>query len=96
LPADLLKIDQSFVRNMLDDADDLAIIQGVIGLAAVFQRQVVAEGVETAAHGARLLQLGCVLAQGNGIAAPMPAADLLAWVAGWRPAASWTTPTSPA
>ena len=94
LPADLLKIDQSFVLNMLDDADDLAIVQGVIGLAVAFHRQVVAEGVETAAHGARLLQLGCVLAQGNGIAAPMPAADLPAWVAGWRPVSSWTSPTA--
>ncbi len=92
LPADLLKIDQSFVRNMLDDADDLAIVKGVIGLAEAFHKQVVAEGVETAAHGTRLLQLGCVLAQGNGIAAPMPAADFPAWVAGWRPDLSWTTP----
>jgi diguanylate cyclase (GGDEF)-like protein len=85
-----LKIDQSFVRDMLDDPDDLAILQGVIGLAVAFKREVIAEGVETVAHGAALLQLGCELAQGYGIARPMPADQLPAWVATWRPDASWT------
>ena len=85
----LLKIDQSFVRDMLDDADDLAILQGVIGLAAAFKRQVIAEGVETVAHGTALMQLGCELAQGNGIARPMPADQLPAWVTTWKPDAAW-------
>jgi EAL domain-containing protein (putative c-di-GMP-specific phosphodiesterase class I) len=71
-----LKIDQSFVRDMLDDPDDLAISKGVIGLATAFRRKVIAEGVETVEHGEMLLQLGCDLAQGYGIARPMPAADL--------------------
>lgn len=61
---------------MLDDPDDLAILQSVISLAAVFRRQVIAEGVETVAHGTLLLQLGCELAQGYSIARPMPADDL--------------------
>jgi diguanylate cyclase (GGDEF)-like protein/PAS domain S-box-containing protein len=90
LPVSQLKIDQSFVRDMLDDPDDLAILQGVIGLARAFERQVIAEGVETVAHGAALLRLGCELAQGYGIARPMPGADLPGWVASWRPDASWT------
>lgn len=89
LPAEVLKIDQSFVRDMLEDADDLAIIRGVVGLAAAFRRQVIAEGVETVAHGEMLLSLGCELAQGYGIARPMPAADLPAWAASWRPDAAW-------
>ena len=84
-----LKIDQSFVRDMLDDPDDLAILQGVISLASAFQREVIAEGVETVAHGTLLLQLGCELAQGYGIARPMPAADVPAWVASWRPDPVW-------
>jgi EAL domain-containing protein (putative c-di-GMP-specific phosphodiesterase class I) len=84
-----LKIDQSFVRDMLEDADDLAILQGVIGLASAFKRQVIAEGVETVAHGTALLQLGCDLAQGYGIARPMPASQLPSWVASWRPDAQW-------
>ena len=89
LPASLLKIDQSFVRDMLDDPDDLAILDGVIALAKAFRRDVIAEGVETQAHGALLLQLGCELGQGYGIAHPMPAAQLPAWAAEWAPEATW-------
>ena len=85
----LLKIDQSFVRDMLDDPEDLAILEGVIGLATAFRRQVIAEGVETVGHGEMLLQFGCELAQGYGIARPMPAADLPGWVARWRPNPRW-------
>jgi len=90
LPAEVIKIDQSFVRDMLEDADDLAIVTGVIGLAAAFRREVIAEGVETTAHGLQLLALGCAMAQGYGIARPMPAADLPAWVASWHPDVAWT------
>ncbi len=90
LPAETLKIDQSFVRDMLVDPDDLAIVQGVIGLAKAFRRSVIAEGVETAAQGALLLQLGCEMAQGYGISRPMPAADLPAWVQRWQTKPVWT------
>jgi diguanylate cyclase (GGDEF)-like protein/PAS domain S-box-containing protein len=89
LPASLIKIDQTFVRDMLDDTDDLAIIEGVIALAKSFKREVIAEGVETIEHGTALLQLGCELAQGYGIAKPMPASDIPAWVSDWKPNASW-------
>ena len=89
LPADVLKIDQTFVRDMLDDADDLAIVEGVMGLANAFRRTVIAEGVETIAHGEALLSLGCELAQGYAIARPMPADDLPKWMATWRPDAIW-------
>jgi diguanylate cyclase (GGDEF)-like protein len=84
LPADLLKIDQSFVSGMLADADDRAIVEGVIGLVHAFHREVIAEGVETSAHGDLLLKLGCELAQGYGIARPMPAADVPGWLALWK------------
>ena len=67
LPAQMIKIDQSFVRDMREDEDDLAIVEGVVGLAKAFRRDVIAEGVETVAHGTALLQLGCELAQGYGI-----------------------------
>ena len=89
LPANLIKIDQSFVRDMLSDADDLAIVGGVIALAKLFQREVIAEGVETIEHGTALLQLGCDLAQGYGIAKPMLASDIPAWVAKWKPDNAW-------
>ncbi len=89
LPVETLKIDQSFVRNMLEDEDDLAIVQGVIGLAESFRRQVIAEGVESSEHGMALLQMGCDHAQGNGIAKPMPASDLAAWVQEWEVPTEW-------
>jgi EAL domain-containing protein (putative c-di-GMP-specific phosphodiesterase class I) len=83
-------MDRSFVRDMLIDPDDMAILEGVIGLAKAFHREVIAEGVETIEHGSRLLQMGCDLAQGYGIAPPMPAADFPGWAAAWRPDAAWT------
>jgi EAL domain-containing protein (putative c-di-GMP-specific phosphodiesterase class I) len=85
----MIKIDQSFVRDMLEDADDLAIVEGVVGLAKTFRRKVIAEGVETIAHGVALLQLGCELAQGYGIAKPMPADNIPEWVSNWKADDSW-------
>jgi len=93
LPANILKIDQSFVRDMLSDPDDLAIIDGVLGLATSFGRKVIAEGVETVAHGEALLQLGCEFAQGYGIARPMPADEILNWRALWQPDPRWAQTT---
>lgn len=89
LPANLIKIDQTFVRDMLVDEDDFAIVEGVIALAKSFKREVIAEGVETIEHGSALLQIGCELAQGYGIAKPMPANDIPAWISNWKPDASW-------
>ncbi|MHB1677310.1 MAG: EAL domain-containing protein [Sulfuriferula sp.] len=89
LRVDLLKIDQSFVRDMLSDPDDMAILDGVISLAAAFRCKVIAEGVETVEHGEILLQLGCELAQGYGIARLMPAHEFPGWSAAWRPDPAW-------
>ncbi len=89
LNADQIKIDQSFVRDMLDDPEDLRILEGVISLAAAFGREVIAEGVETDEHGEMLLQMGCNLAQGYGIAQPMSADDFAAWALAWQPNPSW-------
>jgi diguanylate cyclase (GGDEF)-like protein/PAS domain S-box-containing protein len=89
LPVKYLKIDQSFIRDMLDNSDSLLILIGVLKLASAFDLTVVAEGVETVEHGAMLLQLGCELAQGYGIAQPMPAAELPDWVRNWTPDAAW-------
>ena len=90
LPAELLKIDQSFIRHMTDNPDDLAIVKGVIGLARAFRRQVIAEGVETKAHADLLLGIGCELAQGYGVARPMPAHEMPTWTAKWLTQAVWT------
>ncbi|WP_137227188.1 PAS domain S-box protein [Shewanella sp. MEBiC00475] len=88
-PAGLIKIDQTFVRDMLIDSDDLAIVEGVVVLAKSFSREVIAEGVETIAQGVALLQLGCELAQGYVIARPMMAHDILDWAANWQPDDAW-------
>jgi diguanylate cyclase (GGDEF)-like protein/PAS domain S-box-containing protein len=84
LPVDALKVDRSFVHNMLDDRQDMAIVEGVIGLARTFGCKVVAEGVETAAQARLLIEMGCDIGQGHGIASPMPAGDVAAWVRDYR------------
>tara|TARA_R110001583_G_scaffold12423_1_gene55212 strand:- start:204 stop:2450 length:2247 start_codon:yes stop_codon:yes gene_type:complete len=89
LPADFLKIDQSFVRDMLTDTSDLAIVKAVIGLADNFNRVVIAEGVETKAHGEKLLSLNCTIAQGYGISRPMPADDFPLWLERWHKNPIW-------
>lgn len=90
LPAQTLKIDQCFIRDMLDDPEDRAIVEGVLGLARAFHRHALAEGAETPAHCKMLLELGCDLAQGYGIARPMPADQIPPWCANWRPDPAWT------
>lgn len=88
-PAAVLKIDQGFVRDILDDPNDLAILEGVRSLAIAFRRQVIAEGVETLDHGELLLRMGCALAQGYAIASPMSAEELPRWLAGWKTPPAW-------
>lgn len=90
LPTQTLKIDQSFIRDMLADPGNLAIVQGVIGLASAFNLEVIAEGVESVEHGIRLLQLGCHHAQGYEIARPMPAEEIPDWVGAWRNPEAWS------
>jgi len=84
LPAAILKVDQSFIRDMLNDADDLAIVLSIIGLTSAFNREVIAEGVETVEHCDALLSMGCEVVQGYAIARPMPADEIPAWVSRWE------------
>ena len=89
LPAQQLKIDQTFVRDMLTNREDMAIVQGVVSLASAFDRDVIAEGVETVEQARTLVQLGCKYAQGFGIAMPMPANVLDAWLREWTHRQPW-------
>ncbi len=89
LSINMLKIDKSFVRDVLIDPSDYAIIDGVIGLANAFERKVIAEGVEATEHGCMLLLMGCELAQGYAIARPMPASDILLWYKNYTPVQAW-------
>ena len=84
LPVQVLKIDRSFVQNMLTDPQDRAIVEGVISLSGTFGCVVVAEGVENAAQARMLMDMGCDIGQGNGIALPMPAAEVGPWVREWK------------
>lgn len=89
LTAYTIKIDQSFVRGMLDDAEHAAIVSGVLDLARNFDRRALAEGIETEAHGQSLIEFGCEYGQGYAIARPMPAAAVLPWLAQWHTPQAW-------
>lgn len=90
LPVKTLKIDQGFVSSALTNADDIAILKGIIGLSHAFDRKLVAEGVETMAHGELLIRLGCYHAQGYAIARPMKPEHVAAWKKQWKPYPEWS------
>lgn len=94
LPADTLKIDRSFVRDMLRDQNDLRIVESVIGMARAFDRTVVAEGVESEEHGTMLLRFGCELGQGYGIARPMPSEQVAQWLQDYQHPRQWRSATA--
>jgi diguanylate cyclase (GGDEF)-like protein/PAS domain S-box-containing protein len=89
LPTDVIKIDRSFVVDMLDCKDDLAIVKGIIELAKAFDRGVIAEGVESVRYGQQLVEMGCQLAQGYGIAKPMPVENIASWLHDWNSKQRW-------
>ncbi|WP_056269329.1 MULTISPECIES: bifunctional diguanylate cyclase/phosphodiesterase [unclassified Roseateles] len=80
LSVDTLKLDRSYVQGMLGDAQDLSLVESVIGLARNIGCGVLAKGVESRAHARELLRLGCRLGQGNGIAAAMHPTALGGWM----------------
>ncbi len=79
-PIDKLKIDRSFVNDMLDDPSDLAIIMAIIGLGQTLHLQLVAEGVELPEQASALRAAACDELQGFLFAPPMPAAEATAWI----------------
>lgn len=89
LPVDTLKIDREFVSGVNDAAENLSILQGIIELSRVFDRELVAEGVETVEQGEVLLSLGCEFAQGYGISPPVAPEELVSWLACWKPFPQW-------
>ncbi|PHS13290.1 MAG: hypothetical protein COA86_17440 [Kangiella sp.] len=89
LSANTIKIDQTFVRDMLEDPSDYAIIDGIIGLARSFDRKIIAEGVETTEQGLMLILMGCEEAQGYGIAKPMPAVKISEWLTEYQSNSQW-------
>ncbi len=89
LPADHVKIDQTFVRDATASLDDLAIVDAVLGLAGALNREVIAEGVETKDHQNLLISLGTSILQGYSIARPLPYDRFLNWMATFAPDPDW-------
>jgi EAL domain-containing protein (putative c-di-GMP-specific phosphodiesterase class I) len=101
LPIHQIKIDKSFVIDLVDNPNDAAIVRSMVDLARGLGLGVVAEGVETEATWKHLLDLGCTSAQGFYLSRPLAADDVLPWMAAHRartaiPAAragrSWSGP----
>jgi len=80
LPISLIKIDKSFVIEMLTNFEDKAIVAGIISLANAFKQSVVAEGIETSEHSKVLKEMKCGFGQGYGISRPIPSNDFLNWI----------------
>lgn len=79
LPAQSIKIDQSFVRDILNDPKDLAIVAAVITASRMLGMEVIAEAVETTAQATLLVKMGCSQLQGYLFSKPLPPEDILTW-----------------
>ncbi|MBC2691839.1 MULTISPECIES: putative bifunctional diguanylate cyclase/phosphodiesterase [Pseudomonas] len=80
LPLDKIKIDKSFVQDLLDDDDDATIVRAIIQLGKSLGMQVIAEGVETAEQEAYIISEGCHEGQGYFYSKPLPARELSAYL----------------
>ena len=80
MPVDMLKIDASFIRDMIEDPDDAAIANAVVSLGRALNVRVIAEGVERADQQTALSSWGCDLMQGYLFSRPLPIDELKAWL----------------
>jgi EAL domain-containing protein (putative c-di-GMP-specific phosphodiesterase class I) len=80
LPIDELKIDQSFIKHLINDANDRIIVRSIVELSHELGYKVTAEGVEDEATLDYLVSIGCDHAQGYFVARPMSAAALFDWM----------------
>nr|WP_314574834.1 EAL domain-containing protein [uncultured Pseudomonas sp.] len=80
LPLDKIKIDKSFVQDLIDDDDDATIVRAIIQLGKSLGMQVIAEGVETTEQEAYIISEGCHEGQGYFYSKPLPARELLAYL----------------
>ena len=89
LSADTIKIDNNFIHDLLVEPNDFVIVDAVIGLTKAFNRNVIAEGVETIEDGLMLILMGCTSAQGNVISKPIPSNKLVNWLNEYQPIEEW-------
>ncbi|PAU89484.1 GGDEF-domain containing protein [Pseudomonas sp. WN033] len=84
LPLDKIKIDKSFVQDVLVDVDDATIVRAIIHLARSLNMQVIAEGVETREQEAYIIAQGCNEGQGYLYSRPLPASSLIDWLRSYQ------------
>ena len=89
LPVNTIKIDRLFVRDILQNSEDVAILETIIKLCQSLNKTPLAEGIETVHQGDLLLNLGCEYAQGFGIGKPMPASEISHWIQGYQAPEQW-------
>lgn len=96
LPVSEIKIDRSFIQDMLDSRVDASIVEATINLAHALNMKVVAEGIETCEQAEHLVSLKCNSFQGFYICRPIPAKEFHAWFKSWdgSPDAGWLATSS--
>jgi diguanylate cyclase (GGDEF)-like protein len=77
MPVDVLKIDKSFIDDILSSEEQMALVEAIISLARTLKLAVVAEGIENAAHRRQLIQMGCPYGQGYLFSEPVSAAEVM-------------------
>ena len=90
LEIDEVKVDRSFVRNLMEDPKDLAVVANLLRTARMLLIRSVAKGAESEAEGQILAHLGCPILQGAVLSLPLPPEEIPGWIAGFSPPASWT------
>ena len=97
IPATELKVDKSFVLNMLSDKADASIVATIIGLGKAFELKVTAEGAESLATVDQLAHMGCDFVQGYSISPPLPNPAFMQFIQDYVPMDDWTSePQAPA
>lgn len=89
VPVRAMKINRSLISQVENDPRDTRTIRGLVDIATTFERELIAKGVTSTEQGQRLLDLGCIRAQGNHIARPMAANDIPDWLASYRCPGEW-------
>lgn len=89
LPVDIVKIDQSFVKEVIIRPNDFIILEGVVNLSRSFNRMIIAEGVETLEHERLLMRLGVQRIQGYSVSRPIPSDKVIPFVLSFTPHKEW-------
>lgn len=89
IPAGALKIDRSFIHDIMSDSESQSLVRAIIGLGQSFERTIIAEGAEQPEQVAWLLDAGCHLLQGEYFTGPLPPGAFISWVKRFKPDPAW-------